>query len=65
VAEPLRPDLPTAYVFGTSQPSDDAWEVWDALMQDAEDRGEGRAMCRQVVAVQVKWRPQPKDQSHD
>jgi hypothetical protein len=46
------------YVFGPPpMPDPAAWEVYDALMQDAEDRGEGTTVTRIGLLTFVAWRP--------
>jgi hypothetical protein len=46
------------YVFGPPpMPDPAAWEVYEAIMQDAEDRGEGTTVRRFGVLTFIGWRP--------
>jgi hypothetical protein len=48
------------YVFGPPpMPDPAAWELYDAIMQDAEDRGEGTTVTRMGVLTFIGWRPSP------
>lgn len=49
-------ERPTYYAFGDLPwAGDDAWEMWEAMVQDAEDRGEGHALAREVNLLHVRW----------
>jgi hypothetical protein len=48
------------YVFGPPpMPDPAAWELYDAIMQDAEDRGEGTTVTRIGLLTFIGWRPSP------
>jgi hypothetical protein len=52
------------YVFGPPPtPDKAAWDLYDAIMSDAQDRGEGELVTREGLLTFIGWRPSAKADS--